>query len=448
MDKARKLSGDVLTKITKEGAYSGTALDEALSSASLTDQDKGFATELVYGTLSRLWSIDEIIGTYSKVKIRKMEDTVLSALRIAIYQILYLDRVPPFAAVDEAVKIVRKKSPRGAGFVNGILRSILREEKEIRHASKLDRLSFEYSLKPELTFHLMKDYPADAETILKNSLAPEGLSIRINERKISIEAYRLKLDERGIQYRTGWFSHRFLVLDRQGAVRDLPGFQEGWFSVQNEAAALPPLFMAELVKEGRVLDLCAAPGGKSALMKEQGGEAVTVTAFDLSSEKLSRMEENFNRLGLSIETRAEDATKFLPELEASAEGVLLDVPCSGLGLLGRKPDIRQNMDLKGMAELKTIQEAILNNGARYVQGGGHLIYSTCTLNRAENEENVLSFLRNHPEFCIVSQFGEGLLEKQNIGKNHIRLKDGMITVLPGDGLDGFFVAVLKKDKTS
>lgn len=445
MDKTRKLAGDVLTRITKEGAYSGAVLDEALSSASLSEQDKAFATELVYGTLSRLWSIDEIIRTYSKVKIRKMEDTVLSALRIAIYQIKYLDRVPPFAAVDEAVTIVRKRSPRGAGFVNGTLRSILRDENEIRHSSELDRLSFQYSLKPELTGHIMAEYPEDAEEILQGSLAPEGLSIRINEQKIAVTEYKRKLAEAGIRYREGWFSPLFLVLERQGAVRDLPGFQEGWFSVQNEAAALPPLILADLVKDGQVLDLCAAPGGKSALMKEQGGEAVQVIAFDLSSAKLARMDDNFKRLGLEIQTRAQDATEFLKDLEHQAAGVLLDVPCSGLGLLGRKPDIRQNMDLSAMAELQKIQAAILDNGSRYVKPEGYLIYSTCTLNPRENEDNVRNFLQSHPEFSIITQPWEKLMEAQTeAGIDSLRLKDGMMTVLPGHGLDGFFIAALQK----
>lgn len=445
MDKARKLAGEVLTRITKDGAFSGAALDEALSSQELTAQDRAFVTELVYGTLSRLWSIDEIIRLYSKVRIRKMEDAVLSSLRIAIYQIKYLDRVPPFAAVDEAVTIVRRKSPRGAGLVNGILRSILRDEKEMKHSSELERLSFQYSLKPELTGHFLAEYPKDAEAILKGSLAPEGLSIRINRNKISPADYRLKLEEAGIGYRPGWFSPLFLTLERQGAVRDLPGFTEGWFSVQNEAAALPPLILSELVEKGQVLDLCAAPGGKSALMKELKGKDLAVTAFDLSTAKLQRMDENFRRLGLEIRTRAQDATAFLPELEEQADGVLLDVPCSGLGLLGRKPDIRQNMDLKGMEELAATQAAILDNGARYVKPGGFLIYSTCTLDRRENEDNVQRFLARHPDFKVLTGPAGKLLETQEkAGLDQLRVRDGLITVLPGQGLDGFFIAVLAR----
>lgn len=445
MDKARKLAGDLLSKITKEGAYSGAELDQALFSGSLNDQDKAFVTELVYGTLARLYSIDEIIKAYSKIKLTKMEDQVLSSLRIAIYQILYLDKIPTFAAVDEAVTIVRKKSPKAAGFVNGMLRSILREEKELEFPDEVSRLSFAYSLRPELTRHFLTEYPEEAETILGNLVEPEGLSIRINEQKITAETYKKLLTDEGYEYTEGWFSPLFVYLNRQGAVRRMPGFAEGFFSVQNEAAALPPLILTRLVKEGTVLDLCASPGGKSAFMAEQSAPDFKVTAFDLSEHKLIRMRENFGRLGLSIETKAADAAKFLPEYEHSADGIILDVPCSGLGLIGRKPDIRLKMDLKAMAELTKLQAAILKNSARYLKTGGYLIYSTCTLNRAENQLNVLSFLKDHPEFSLLTEAVEALSTLAvSKGLDNLRLEQGMLTVLPGSGLDGFFVAVMKR----
>lgn len=445
MDKARKLAGDLLLKITKEGAYSGAELDQALFSGQLTDQDKAFVTELVYGTLARLYSIDEIIKAYSKIKLTKMEDQVLATLRIAIYQIQYLDKVPPFAAVDEAVTIVRKKSPKAAGFVNGMLRSILREEKDLKFPDEVARLSFTYSLRPELTRHFLTEYPDEAEAILENLVEPEGISIRINEKKITPEAYKKRLAEEGYEFTEGWFSPLFVYLNRQGSVRRLPGFAQGLFSVQNEAAALPPLILSKLVKSGSVLDLCASPGGKSAFIAEQSSDNLKVTAFDLSEHKLLRMRENFTRLGLAIETKAADAARFLPEYEGTADGIILDVPCSGLGLIGRKPDIRLKMDLKGMGELAKIQATILENGSKYLKNGGYLIYSTCTLNRAENQNMVLNFLKSHPEFSLLS--GPALeLQAHAAGQglNNLRLDQGMLTVLPGDGLDGFFLAVLKR----
>ena len=445
MDKARKIAGDLLLKITKERAYSGAELDQALFSGTLNDQDKAFVTELVYGTLARLYSIDEIIKAYSKIKLTKMEDQVLSSLRIAIYQIRYLDKIPPFAAVDEAVTIVRKKSPKAAGFVNGMLRSILRDEKEMIFPDEVARLSFNYSLRPELTRHFLKEYPDAAEQILEDLVEPEGLSIRINEKKITPQAFKELLTEKDYEYTDGWFSPLFVYLDRPGSVRRIPGFAEGFFSVQNEAAALPPLILSKLIKSGTVLDLCASPGGKSAFMAEQGGGALKVTAFDLSEHKLIRMKENFKRLGLTIETRVADATKYFPEYENTADGIILDVPCSGLGLIGRKPDIRLNMDLKGMNELVKIQVAILENGSKYLKRGGHLIYSTCTLNRAENEHNVLNFLKTHPDFSLklapLEELSAGAAAKEI---ENLRLEQGMLTVLPGHGLDGFFLAVMQK----
>ena len=444
MDQARKLAGDLLTKITKDKLYSGAVLDEALSSDKLSTQDKAFVTELVYGSLARLYSIDRIIMNYSKVKLKKMEDQVLTQLRLAIYQIKYLDRVPPFAAVSEAVTIVRKKSPRGAGFVNGMLRSILREEKPLRFKNEVDELAFEFSLKPELVRHFKKEFPKRYREVMEALVQAEGICIRINVDQISPKDYGNLLAEAEYDYRPGWFSDQFLYLDRQGGMRSLPGYREGYFSVQNEAAALPPMILAQTLQSGLALDLCAAPGGKSAFLKELLPE-LSVIAFDLTEQKLVRMKENFKRLDLKIETKVADATEFLPELETKADGILMDVPCSGLGLLGRKPDIRLHVDQTSMNELSEIQMKILNNGSRYLKSGGHLVYSTCTLNRTENQDVVQSFLKEHPDFSLVETHLKELVERsQDQGLDQLILSDGMLTVLPGKGLDGFFLAVLKK----
>lgn len=444
MDQARKLAGDLLTKITKDKFYSGAVLDEALSSDRLSTQDKAFVTELVYGSLARLYSIDRIIMNYSKVKLKKMEDQVLTQLRLAIYQIKYLDRVPPFAAVSEAVTIVRKKSPRGAGFVNGILRSILRDEKPLRFKNEVEELAFEFSLNPELVRHFKKEFPKRYREVMEALVQAEGICIRINVDQISPKDYGNLLAEADYDYRSGWFSDQFVYLDRQGGMRNLPGFREGYFSVQNEAAALPPMVLAQTLQSGLVLDLCAAPGGKSAFLKELLPE-LSVIAFDLTEQKLVRMKENFKRLNLKIETKVADATQFLPELESKADGILMDVPCSGLGLLGRKPDIRLHMNQTSMDELSEIQMKILNNGSRYLKSGGHLVYSTCTLNRAENQDVVQGFLKEHPDFSLVETQLKELVERsQDQGLDQLILNDGMLTVLPGQGLDGFFLAVLKK----
>lgn len=444
MDQARKLAGDLLTKITKEGAYSGAELDAALSGDQLSPRDKAFVTELVYGSLARLYSIDRILAGYSKVKLNKMEDQVLAQLRLAVYQIRYLDRVPPFAAVSEAVTIVRRKSPRAAGFVNGILRSILRDDQPLKFGSEIEELAFEFSMAPDLIRHFKAEMPQRYREVLAALVHPEGIAIRINEQKISPDAYRRLLDEAGIDHRPGWFSDSFLYLDRQGGMRNLPGYREGYFSVQNEAAALPPMVLSQGLDTGLALDLCAAPGGKSAYLKEKQPD-LTVIAFDLTEQKLGRMKENFRRLDLAIETRAADAAEFLPELAGRADGILMDVPCSGLGLLGRKPDIRQHMDGKGMKELAGIQRRILENGSRYLKSGGSLVYSTCTLNQAENRQVVEDFLKGHPEYSLdETPLLELAAKAEAQGLDQLIVASGMLTVLPGRGLDGFFLAVLRK----
>lgn len=444
MDQVRKLAGDLLTKITKEGNYSGAVLDTALSGSQLSMQDKGFVTELVYGSLARLYSIDRIIMNYSKVKPKKMEDQVLAQLRLAIYQIKYLDRVPSFAAVSEAVTIVRKKSPKAAGFVNGVLRSILREEKPLTFKNEVDELAFEFSLNPELVRHFKTQQPTRYKEVLQALVQAEGICIRINVDQISPEKYGQLLDQAGYEYHQGLFSNQFLYLDRQGGMRNLPGYQEGYFSVQNEAAALAPMVLEKTLQSGLVLDLCASPGGKSAYLKELLPQ-LSVIAFDLTEQKLVRMKENFKRLDLDIETRVGDATQFQQDLEGKADGILMDVPCSGLGLLGRKPDIRLHMDAQGMKELALIQTKILANGSRYLKSGGTLVYSTCTLNKAENQDIIQGFLNQHPEFSLLALPLLELVNKAEAeGLNQLILEDGMLTVLPGHGLDGFFLAVLKK----
>lgn len=439
MDKARKLATDILINITKRGAYSGAELDKALLSADLADKDKGFVTELVYGTIKRLYTIDEIIKTYSKVKINKMEDVVLASLRLAIYQVTFLDKIPQYAAVDEAVKIVSKFNKKAAPFVNGVLRSIMRGEKEIKFSNDILRLSFEYSMPPWITEIIKADYPNDFESVLKNLSATPGVTIRVNTLKIPVEEFKGLLREKGIEFSSVSPRDPFLQLSKSGGIRELPGFNEGLFSVQNKSAGL----VSESLKNvpgSLFLDLCAAPGGKSAYLAELKRDLVNIEAFDIYKHKIRLMRDNFKRLGIkNIKVDINDASRLMEERVGEADAVIADVPCSGLGIIAGKPDIKLNISREGIKEIIALQKNILSNAASYVKKGGYLVYSTCTINKAENEENVVDFLKCNPDFKVI--LPDCLPELENI---EYRLSGNMVTILPGKGMDGFFIAMLSK----
>lgn len=439
MDKARALATDLLIKITRKGAYSGSELDKALFGGTFDERDKAFVTELVYGTLNRLYSIDTIIAAYSKVKPGKMEDVVLASLRLAVYQLKYLDKVPQYAAVNEAVTIVRKGSSKAAPFVNGVLRSIMRDAVPLGFKDEIAELAYEYSMPPWITELIKVQYPADYRIILANLVESPGFTIRVNQLKISPEDYKTLLRETGVDFTEGTASPAFIRLVRSGGVRNLPGFAEGFFSVQNESAGLAALALKD-VPGSLFLDLCAAPGGKSAFLAELKGAGVHIKAFDIHDHKIGLMDRNFLRLGIkNIAAELSDATVQNPAFIGKAHGVIVDVPCSGLGIVGSKPDIKLNLKPGDVPKITRLQRQILDNAADYTADGGVLLYSTCTLNKAENEDNVRDFLKTHPGFELIPI--PWLDEPRDY---LIRIEDQMVTILPGNGYDGFFMALLHK----
>ncbi|PKK38664.1 Ribosomal RNA small subunit methyltransferase B [Clostridiaceae bacterium JG1575] len=442
MDPVRRLAGDLLICVLKKGAFSGAELDKALSKTDFSERDKAFLTTLVYGTLTHLYAIDFELAHHSKTKLSKLEDHVLTQLRLAVFQIRYLDKVPPFAAVSEAVSLVRKKNPKAAGYVNGVLRGLLRRQTAWSFASEEDALSFQYSLKPELTGHFLTSYPQHVREILEGLLQSGDLCLRISGTPQEVLAYQQTLEDQGFAVAPGRLHPMFLHVAHSGAVRSLPGYAEGRIAVQNEAAALPALLMAELVPRGKVLDVCAAPGGKSACLCLLGTPDLEITALDRTKAKVEKMRENFQRQHLPIKTFVQDGTVFRSKEAGAYDGVLLDVPCSGLGLMGKKPDIRQKMTLEGMRELEEIQRTLIAVNSRYVAKGGYLIYSTCTLNPRENEEAIRWFLAAEPSFQRCEEPLQAWVSSRKTPQ--LLYQDGMLTVLPGQGLDGFFVAILQR----
>lgn len=447
MDKNRMKALEIISGIADEGAFSGQILDRALSGdKELKKEDRAFITELVYGTIGKLTSIDRIIDTYSSVKTEKMEKWVLNAIRMAVYQMEYLDRVPAYAAINEAVEEVKTKSPNASGFTNGVLRGILRGGKKVSFKSQEDKLSYTYSMPMWITEKLSEQYPRNIRGILSAmSLRPE-LSLRINKTLISPQDYKKLLSEEEMEYSEGKILNEIVSLKEQGAVRELPGFNEGYFSVQNESSALVSLTAYECLKEmgkekdGEVFDICAAPGGKTAFLSELTEGKVKILSSDLHPHRVELMEENYRRLKLeNIETAVNDAENYKSGFSGRFDVVILDAPCSGFGLMGKKPDIKVNISEEGIQYIISVQRKILENAGKYVKDGGYLIYSTCTLNKDENEKNVMRFINDNPDFSVSEK------EYFPLRGNFIN-NSGMITILPDGHFDGFFISVLRKER--
>lgn len=446
MDKARMLAMDILKRITIEGAYSGAELDKALFNAKLGKLDNAFVTNIVYGTLNNLYSIDTIIKTYSSIKISKLEYLVLTALRMGIYQLKFMDKVPDYSAVNEMVNIVKTKDRKSANFVNAILRSVIRDDKEIVLKSEIDKLSYEYSIPPFITKMIKDQYKKRATEILEGLRRSKGVFLRVNRTKIDRNTYMEKLIEENLRKEDVSLGvlPDFIHVDNQSSIVNLYGYKEGLFSVQNESAGLSSYALKDCGT--KVLDICSAPGGKSLYLQELFNNEGDITSNDIYEAKLKRIQENATRLDLKINTSLYDATRLKEAWINKFNTLICDVPCSGLGLIGRKPDIKINITEENIEEIIKVQKKILNNASRYILKNGILMYSTCTLNKEENENQIMRFLEEHPNFEIEDLGLEKMLiEKAREGtfKNFIA-KDGMITILPNQKYDGFFICVLKR----
>ena len=424
MDDARKIAARVLEKCEAANGYSNIALDTAIKRSELSDVDRALLTALVYGVLERRITLDACIDSLCDRGGSEISPEVRTVLRLGLYQLSYMDRIPDHAAVNESVAMVPR---RARGFVNAILREFLRREKKIpvppRDTEPVSYLSVKYSFDPSIAKRFLVQFGMERTEALFDAFSKEPpLCIRVNTLRTSRSELLSAFSARGVRAETTEGSDVGIrVLDKIPTI-GLYGFEEGLFFVQDEASQLA--VRALDAKEGmRVLDACACPGSKSfgaAMdMKDRG----RVLSCDLHANKLSLIEEGGRRLGISIiETMAADARKTQDELLSSFDRVLCDVPCSGFGVFSKKPELRYK-DASLCDALPQIQADILENASQYVRAGGLLVYSTCTLLRAENEENVASFLSGHSEFSLVEER----------------------TLYPDtDGTDGFFFAVMKK----
>lgn len=439
MKTARKIVLDLLVKMSEDGAYSNIILDNTFSQNNLTKNDKNFATALFYGVLERKITLDYIIKQYSNMPFDKISIDVLNILRMGIYQLVYMNSIPDSAAVNESVKlslIMRKTSVKS--FVNAILRSFIRDGKKLKINEKEESeiLSVKYSCPVWLVEKWIEDYSSKTtEEMLISSLGRPPLFIRANTTKCKTIDLIEELKKERISCEETPLITDCLSLSNIQGIEKINAFRKGMFHVQDISSqlccrALHPIFNETIV------DICAAPGGKSFTIAEMMSNRGKVFSYDLYDGRVAMIENGLTRLGLSIIKPSVNNALEYNENIPLADKVLCDVPCSGFGVIRRKPEIKyKNKD--SFSDLPEIQYNILKNSSKYVKLGGTLVYSTCTLNKQENDDIVDRFLNEHEEFSPIVV--PNILKESN--NSH------KVTILPNQtGGDGFFIATLRKTR--
>ena len=433
---ARETALNVLIACRTEGGWSNGVLKDYCHRDRLDSRDSALAARLCYGVIQNRGLLDFYLQQLLTGKTKSLHPAVHDILHLGLYQLYLMDKIPESAAVNESVELAKKycKKQRNApGLVNAVLRNAVRSKDTLK-----EPVSWEdkYSHPGEL-INILKSYVGKdrIEAMLKANNAIAPMTVQVNTLKTTADALQTRLETEGVTAeKHGWLSD-CLVLSGTGNIEQSPAFCEGLFYVQDPAAKLSVL-CAEIQPGQRVLDCCAAPGGKSfaaaIAMQGQG----SITSCDVHAHKIELIAKGAQRLGLTnITAQQQDATVFCPDWQEQFDTVIADVPCSGLGIIRKKPDIRYK-DLSSLAELPVLQEKILCNAARYVKKGGLLLYATCTLVQAENEGMVESFLQTHPDFTT-----EPLPLPAPFPKN----ESGMFTLVPGEyDTDGFFFCRLRR----
>ena len=444
----RELVLGVLLEVIRDGEYSHISLRNVLTKYQYLDKrDRAFITRVVEGTLEHMIEIDYIINQFSKVKVNKMKPVIRCILRSAVYQLKYMDSVPNSAACNEAVKLATKKGFASLkGFVNGVLRSIERNLDTITYpdeANVIEYLSVKYSMPEWILQKWLAQYDKETvETMLADFQAEKPTTIRVNRNVMSKEELTENLEKQGVHVENHPYLTDALWISSYDYLADLKSFQQGAFHVQDISSML----VAHLAnpKEGDiVIDVCAAPGGKALHMAELLRGTGHVEARDLTDYKVNMIWDNIRRSGMrNIDAVRWDATVLDEASMDKADIVVADLPCSGLGVLGKKTDLKYKMTEQTQRELVALQRGILSKVKSYVKPGGTLIYSTCTINEDENMGNVEWFLSENKEFELVS-VKEDLCEELRESV----LRDGCLSLLPGvHKSDGFFIAKFKKVK--
>lgn len=417
---ARESALKALYEIEFNGAYSNAVVKKILSKNNMSKQDKALFTTLVYGITDKKLTLDYYINNFSKIKLKKISKYIIIILRMGIYQMIFMDKIPKSAAVNESVKLAKRYGHgSSAGFVNGVLRSILRGD--IEYPKNQDEfLSVKYSFPLWLCRHWINEFGFEfTKSMMKAFEKNKQITLRANTLKITAEELSKALEQEGISSKICGGS---VIADGFG-IEKSELYQNGFFTPQDTAAMQAAIILNPQCGE-TIIDMCAAPGGKTThigeLMKNNGA----IIAFDKFEHKIELIRKNAKRLGIDIiKAEVSDSSEYCSEFKNTADRVLCDVPCSGLGIIGRKPEIKWNH--VETSNLKLIQSKILENGAKYLKPGGTIVYSTCTVEKSENNEITESFLSKNKDF-------KKMYEK---------------TFYPHiDGTDGFYICKMMKNK--
>jgi len=434
MDTARKLVVDCLLKVESSG-FSNLVLLSEIDNHSLTNQDKAFATKLFYGTVERKLTLNYILQKQLSKPIAKMDKEIVAILQSGLYQLLYMQSVPAYAAINQAVglcPVFKKTSAKG--LVNAVLRKCQKfdiDKETFR--DKLTELSVKYSVNTDIVKIILRDYPDSAEDILKGMFITPKFTVKINTTKISAQDFKKLIADSGLTYNQLPLDDGIEIIHK-GSVTDIPGFKEGYFYVQGITSQYA-VRAAGIQKDNDVLDLCAAPGGKSFAAAIELGGSGSVTSCDPNVSRLKLIQDGAKRLGLSNITTVQNSGEIYNDKLKKYDVIICDVPCSGIGIIPKKPDLRY----KSMTEvdnLAQLQYDILTTASKYLKDNGTIVYSTCTINKQENEQVVDRFLKENTNYK---------LEKQHCPVENVINSDEKVTFLSHlTGFDGFFVAVLRK----
>ena len=430
IDKAREIALKTLYKIDKEQAYSNIVLNDEIKQNrnKINDKDIGLISEIVYGVTTWKLTIDEIIKKYSKIRLKKISPWILNILRMGTYQIIFLDKIPKSAAVNESVNLAKRYGhASSSNFTNAILRKIEKEDYEefFQIKDDVERISKTTSMPVWIIEELMKNNTIEeVEEICKNlNLRPE-IIIRINKLKTTKEEIMRKLEDANIEYREIPDMEDFLVLNKIKNIENLSLFKEGLFTVQDASAGLTAIVLNPQEDE-KVLDACSAPGGKTTYIAELMHNKGKIEAWDIHEHRTKLVEKNAERLGIKIiNTDVKNSAEYEEKYKEKFDRILLDVPCMGIGVIKRKPDIKWQRKKEDIEEISQLQSKILETCSKYLKRGGYLVYSTCSILKGENEDIVNDFIKNNSDFEIV--------------------KSGLFNIKPDKEKDGFFICKLHK----
>ena len=456
IDKTRELALKILYKIDKEKAYSNIVLNEMINQnkKELTNKDIGLISEIVYGTTTWKLTLDEIIKKYSKIKLKKISPWILNILRMGIYQIVFLDKIPKSAAVNESVNLAKRYGHKSSSnFVNAILRKVTVKDYEEFFQLKEDiqRISITNSMPRWIIEELTKqlgDMKKVEEIAINSNLRPH-LSIRINNLKTAenknIEQELIKkLEEKNIEVKQGLLED-FLILKNAKNIENMEEFRQGLFTIQDETAGLIPIILNPN-KTDVILDACSSPGGKTTYLAEMMKNQGIIEAWDIHEHRTKLVENTARRLGITnIETKVNDATIYDEKYKEKFDKILLDVPCLGLGVLKRKPDIKWQKSKEDIEEITKTQKQILENCSQYLKKGGELVYSTCSILKEENENIINNFLKVHENFYTekINIEENKKIKNKEFFKKYIT-NDNCLQVYQNKETDGFFICKLKK----